>query len=164
MDNKDLEFMHHAIRLAREAQGDGNLPVGTVISLNGEVVAEGKNSIWMPKLSPGRHAEIEALAVVPPELRVRAGAMTLYTTLEPCLMCAGAILLHRIGRVVFGSSDNRGGASYSFGRLPPAFDRLFQAGTWVGPILPEECDALNELVCALLVEHNDCIWGSGAKS
>jgi len=79
----DLEYLHRAIRLAREAGRVGNLPVGAVISLDGEVVAEGKNSIWVPKLSPSRHAEIEALEAVPPELlRARAEEMTLYTTLR----------------------------------------------------------------------------------
>lgn len=153
--DRDLEYMHHAIRLAREAQRVGNLPVGAVISLDGKVVAEGKNAIWVPKLSPNRHAEIEALEAVPPELWVRAGDMTLYTTLEPCLMCMGAILVHRIGRVVFGSSDSRGGASCVFGHMPPAFEKRLQALEWVGPALPQECDELDATVSAMLVKYNN---------
>ena len=159
--DRDLEYMHYAIRLAREAQRVGNLPVGAVISLDGKVVAEGKNSIWAPKLCPSRHAEIEALEAVPPELWVRAADMTLYTTLEPCLMCMGAILAHRIGRVVFGSSDSRGGASCVFGHMPPAFEKGLQALEWVGPALPQECDELDETVFAMLVEYKNRIWESG---
>lgn len=161
----DLEYLRYAIRLAREAQQVGNLPVGAVISLDGEVVAEGKNSIWVPKLSPSRHAEIEALEAVPPDLlRARAEEMTLYTTLEPCLMCMGAILAHHIGHVVFGSSDSRGGASCVFGHMPPAFEERLQALEWVGPVLPQECDELNEMVFAMLVEYKSRIGGSGQHS
>jgi tRNA(adenine34) deaminase len=75
--DQDLGYLRQAIRLAREAQRAGNLPVGAVISLNGEVAAEGKNAIWVPKISPSRHAELEALEAVPPELWSRAGEMTL---------------------------------------------------------------------------------------
>ena len=60
--------MHRAIRLAQEAQRLGNLPVGAVITRDGDVVAEGRNSIWVPNLSPSRHAEMEALQAVPPGL------------------------------------------------------------------------------------------------
>ena len=157
--DKDLGHLQHAIRLAREAQQAGNLPVGAVISLNGEVAAEGKNSIWVPKISPGRHAEIEALEAVAPELWSRAGEMTLYTTLEPCMMCMGAILAHRIGRVVFGSSDAHGGASPVFGHMPPAFAQRLPALEWVGPALPEECDELRETAFAILVRYKAHIWG-----
>ncbi|MDH4135679.1 MAG: nucleoside deaminase [Anaerolineae bacterium] len=158
---RDLEYLHQAIRLAREAQRVGNLPIGAVISLNGKVVAEGKNSIWVPKLSPSRHAEIEALEAVPPELWARSAEMTLYTTLEPCLMCMSAILVHRIGRVVFGSSDSRSGASWVFGHMPPAFEERLKALEWVGPALPQECDALYETTLSMLAEYKKRIWGSG---
>ncbi len=151
--DRDIEYLRQAIRLAQEAQQVGNLPIGAVISLNGKIVAEGKNSIWVPKLNRVRHAEIEALESVPPELWARASEMTLYTTLEPCLMCLGAILVHRIGRVVFGSSDSRGGASCVFGHMPPAFEKLAQTLEWVGPALPQECDELNEAVFAMLEER-----------
>ena len=157
--DRDLEHLRHAIRLARKAQRAGNLPVGAVISLDGGIVAEGMSSIWVPRLSPGRHAEIEALEAVPPELWARAGEMTLYTTLEPCLMCMGAILIHRVGRVVFGSGDSHGGASHVFGHLPPVFAERLQALEWIGPALPAECDELFETVLALLAEYNAQVWG-----
>jgi tRNA(adenine34) deaminase len=138
----DLAYLRKAIHLAREAQRAGNLPIGAVITLDGEIVAQGQNGIWVPTLSPGRHAEIEALAALPRDLLPQAQAMTLYTTLEPCLMCTATILVHRIGRVVFGSYDERGGATSVFGHMPPAFERLKQDVEWVGPVLPQECDAL----------------------
>ena len=155
LTDDDLAYLHDAVRLAREAQQIGNLPVGAVISLDGVMVAEGKNAIWVPKPSPSRHAEIEALEAVAPELWVKAPQMTLYTTLEPCLMCTGAILLHRVGRVVFGSSDGRGGASCIIGHMPPAFESLFRAIEWVGPALPQACDELNEKVFELLRERQN---------
>lgn len=158
---RDLEYLQHTIQLARAAQRDGNLPIGAIVVLDGRVVAEGKNSIWVPKLSPSRHAEIEALEAVPAELWARAEEMTLYTTLEPCLMCMSAILVHRIGRVVFGSSDGRGGASCAFGHMPPVFEERLQALEWVGPALPQECDELYETAQAMLAEYKKRIEGSG---
>lgn len=87
--------------------------------------------------------------------------MTLYTTLEPCLMCTGTILVQRIGRVVFGSRDSRGGATCVFGRMPPGFERLLQAQEWVGPALSQECDELAETVLAMLEEREGRVRGSG---
>jgi tRNA(adenine34) deaminase len=156
--DEDLGHLQHAIRLAQEAQRAGNLPVGSVISLNGEVEAEGKNAIWYPKISPARHAELEALEAVRPELWSRAREMTLYTTLEPCMMCIGAILAHRIGRVVFGSRDSHGGATPVIDHMPPAFAQRFQFLEWVGPALPEECDPLREAAFAILVEYKARVW------
>ena len=159
MDN-DIAYLHHAIRLAREALEVGNLPIGAIITLDGKVIAEGKNSIWVPELNPGRHAEIKAIESVPLELWGRAGDMTLYSTLEPCLMCTSTILVHHIGRVVFGSNDSRGGASCVFGHMPPAFERLAQALEWVGPALPQACDTLNEQVFAMLEERRAALGES----
>jgi tRNA(adenine34) deaminase len=150
----DLKHLRHAIRLAHEARQIGNLPIGAVITLDDQVVAEGMNAIWVPEVNPGRHAEIKALRAVPPELWVRGREMTVYSTLEPCLMCMSTILAHRIGRVVFGSSDSWGGASHVFGHMPPAFEKLFEALEWVGPALPQECDELDEMVEAMLVERS----------
>jgi tRNA(adenine34) deaminase len=151
--DRDLEHLHHAIRLAREARQMGNLPIGAVVVLDGEVVAEGKNTIWAPVLAPNRHAEIEALEALPPGLRRQTGEMTLYTTLEPCLMCLGAILVHHVGRVVFGAIDPRGGASCVLGHMPPAFESIFESVEWIGPALPEACGELSAEVAALLAER-----------
>lgn len=146
-------YLRQAIRLALEAEETGNLPIGAVITLDGEVVAEGKNSIWVPVFDPGRHAEIEAMAAAPIGLWARANEMTLYTTLEPCMMCMSTILIHHIGRIVFGSFDPRGGASCVLGHMPPAFENIAQETEFVGPALPQECDPLNKRVAARLEER-----------
>src|SRR5512143_2327376 len=93
----DDECMQAAIFQAVEAGNTGNLPIGAVISLDHQIIAKGSNTIWKPQPSLHRHAEMEALAGVPSELIRRTNEMTLYTTLEPCLMCLGAILLYGIG-------------------------------------------------------------------
>jgi tRNA(adenine34) deaminase len=157
---KDLHYMHRAIHLARETGKVGNLPVGAVITLDDKIIAEGQNAIWTPTFNPSRHAEMEALAAVPVEWRPRAAEMTLYTTLEPCLMCMSAILMHRIGRIVFGAKDVRGGTSYTFGHLPPAFERLRAHVEWVGPLLPDVCGELDRMVASRMANYKSHIWGS----
>jgi len=147
--SEDKKFMRRAIELALLAEGEGNLPVGTVIALAGEVVAEGRNAMWVPQFDATRHAEIEALRAVRANLWDSAAEMTLYTTLEPCLMCFGSILLHGVGRVVFGSSDSYGGPGASLEHLPPYFQERFEKTQWLGPIMPSECDPLRERLLAL---------------
>jgi tRNA(adenine34) deaminase len=142
MLENDLSFLREAIRLAEEAGRRGNLPIGAVIVLNGQIVAMGMNAIWQPAIDLTRHAEMEALRSLPPHLRTQCAEMSLFTTLEPCLMCAGAILLHQVGRLVFGSSDPNGGVASCLGSLPPYFAHEFALIQWVGPALPAECDPL----------------------
>lgn len=93
----DILFFQRAIRLASEAEKHNNLPIGAVISFEGKIIAEGKNAIWFPTFNPNRHAEIEALRQAPEHLWEYSRRMTLYTTLEPCLMCTGAILFKNPG-------------------------------------------------------------------
>lgn len=139
----DFVYLHRAIELALEAEDAGNLPIGSVISFDGRNVAEGKNAIWVPEFNPIRHAEMEALLSVPRKFWEKSGQLTLYKTLEPCLMCAGAILQHGVGRrVVIGSSDTYGGAGCVFGQMPPYFEEQPSSVQWLGPALPEECDPL----------------------
>ena len=97
MQADELIFLREAIRLAKEAEQKGNLPIGAVIVLDGQIIARGMNAIWQPAIELTRHAEIESLRSLPPNLLASCAEMTLFTTLEPCLMCAGAILLHQIG-------------------------------------------------------------------
>ena len=120
----------------------GNLPIGAVIVLNGVVIARGMNTIWQPSIDLIRHAEMEALRNIPLHLRANCQEMTLFTTLEPCLMCAGAILLHQVGRLVFGASDPHGGVGACLGSLPPYFKYELSRCQWHGPALPEACDPL----------------------
>jgi tRNA(adenine34) deaminase len=105
LNSQDGYFLREAILLAEKAEQRGNLPIGAVIILDNEIIARGSNSIWQPALELTRHAEMEALRSVPPDLWLKSREMTLYTTLEPCVMCAGAILLHQLGRLVYGSTD-----------------------------------------------------------
>ena len=142
----DIRCFERAIVLATEAEKEGNLPIGVVVSLAGEIVAEGKNGIWSPELSLTRHAEVEALRQVPEHLWDHRREMTLYTTLEPCLMCVGAILLHGIGRVLYGATDHYGGASQVFGHMPTFFEEQIARTEWLGPAYAEKCDRLFERV------------------
>ncbi len=156
--SKDRRFMRRAIELALLAEREGNLPVGAVISLDGEVVAEGRSAIWVPKFDASRHAEMEALRAVPADLWISPEEMSIYTTLEPCLMCFGSILLHRVGRVVFGSSDGYGGASSVLSHLPPFFQERIENTEWLGPIMPAECDPLWERLLALEEARTGQVW------
>ena len=81
--------------------------------------------------------------------------MSLYTTLEPCLMCTGAILLHHIGRVIYGSSDDYGGASVVIGRMPTYFEEEVSKIEWIGPAYPQGCDELYERVMILVEKRRD---------
>ena len=106
----DLYFMDQALELAREAAAEGEVPVGCVIVRNGEIVGRGRNRRETAKTALG-HAEIEAIAEANRNLGGwRLWECTLYVTLEPCPMCAGAIVNARIPRVVYGASDSKCGA------------------------------------------------------
>jgi len=107
---QDLEFMQAALTLAREAGKDGEVPVGCVIVRGDRIVGRGRNRREKDKTALG-HAEIEAIADACRNLGGwRLWDCTLYVTLEPCPMCAGAIINARIPRVVFGASDEKCGA------------------------------------------------------
>ena len=107
---EDLKFMDEALRLAREAAAEGEVPVGCVITRRGEIVGRGRNRRETSKTALG-HAEIEAIAEACRNLGGwRLWECTLYVTLEPCPMCAGAIVNARIPRVVYGASDAKCGA------------------------------------------------------
>ena len=144
MANSDYEYISRAIQIALEAESRGNLPIGAVVVLDGEVIAEAGSSILVPVYHPGRHAEMEALGHVPVGLWPRSREMTCYSTLEPCVMCFGALLLHGIGRVVFGAEDKEGGATAILGHLPRYYAGGVGVPEWVGPVAAQECDELYE--------------------
>jgi tRNA(adenine34) deaminase len=146
---QERSFLLEAVALAQEAGGRGNLPIAALIVLDGEIVSRGQNAIWQPALELTRHAEMEALRDLPLPLRNRCQEMTLFTTLEPCLMCAGAILLHKLGRVVFGSLDPYGGVSSCLDSLPPYFKDQYSRTQWIGPALPADCDPLYQQIMKL---------------
>ncbi len=106
----DEQFMQLALQLAQEAAAEGEVPVGCVIVKDGQVVGTGRNRRETGK-SALAHAEIEAIANACKALGGwRLWQCTLYVTLEPCPMCAGAIVNARIPRVVFGAKDSKCGA------------------------------------------------------
>ena len=107
---EDLKFMDEALALAREAAAEGEVPVGCVIVRRGEIVGRGRNRRETDRTALG-HAEIEAIGQACRNLGGwRLWECTLYVTLEPCPMCAGAIVNARIPRVVYGASDAKCGA------------------------------------------------------
>ena len=106
----DLTYMEEALVLAREAFADGEVPVGCVIVRNGAIVGRGRNRRETGKTALG-HAECEAISDACRNLGGwRLWDCTLYVTLEPCPMCAGAIINARIPRVVWGANDAKCGA------------------------------------------------------
>ena len=108
MDHR--QFMEEALTLAREAAAEGEVPVGCVITRNGEIVGRGRNRRDKDKTALG-HAESQAIDEACRNLGGwRLWECTLYVTLEPCPMCAGAIINARIPKVVFGASDDKYGA------------------------------------------------------
>ena len=148
--NKDATiYMNRAIEIARQMLVEGNLPVGCVIVLDELIIAEGGSRVMNPEYNPGRHAEKEALKNVSVALWPRAKEMTCYTTLEPCMMCMGALLLHGIGKVVFGATDLRGGARFALPHLPPYYQDGRGVFEWIGPSDPEACDPLYQQCDAL---------------
>lgn len=107
---EDQQYMDMALELARQAGEEGEVPVGCVIVCKGQVVGRGRNRREQGKTALG-HAEIEAIDQACKTLGGwRLWECTLYVTLEPCSMCAGAILNARIPRVVYGASDGKYGA------------------------------------------------------
>ena len=109
----DEYFMEEALKLAQEAFADGEVPVGCVIVRGDEIVGRGRNRREVGK-SALAHAEIEAIGEACRNLGGwRLWECTLYVTLEPCPMCAGAIINARIPRVVYGASDKKCGATGS---------------------------------------------------
>ena len=136
----DLELMGEALVLAREAAADGEVPVGCVIARRGEIVGRGRNRREKDK-SALAHAELEAIAEACRNLGGwRLWECTLYVTLEPCPMCAGAIINARIPRVVYGAGDVKCGAARSVCAL---FDMAFNHHPTVeAGLLEEECATL----------------------
>ena len=106
----DKKFMYEALRLAREAAEMGEIPVGAVIVKDGEIIAEGKN-MRETKQNALSHAEIEAINNACKLLNSwRLDDCEMYVTLEPCPMCAGAIINSRIKTLVFGAYDLKSGS------------------------------------------------------
>lgn len=136
----DEQFMRRALRLAQEAADEGEVPVGAVVVRKGEIVGEGRNRREKAK-SALSHAELEAIQNACQNLGGwRLWECELYVTLEPCPMCAGAIVNARIPQIYFGAYDLKNGCVGSVANileLPLAFHPKYEGG-----ILKEECSAI----------------------
>jgi len=134
----DEDFMRVALALAEQARGAGEVPIGAVVVRDGVVIGSGFNSP-IGRHDPSAHAEILALrAAAAASGNYRLIGCTLYVTLEPCVMCSGAILHARIGHVVYGAPDPKTGACGSVLNLF-ADDRLNHHTAVTGGMLAEEC-------------------------
>ena len=137
----DAEMMRRALALAKLALSEGEIPVGAVVVKDGKIVGEGRNT-RETLLDPAGHAEINALRAAAQTLGTwRLIGCSLYVTLEPCCMCAGAIVQSRIKRVIFGAYDLQAGGCGSLYRITedPAFNHFTPAD---GGLMEAECAAL----------------------
>ena len=113
LESPDIHWMRRALELATLAAREGEVPVGAVLVKDGELIAEGRNRP-IADHDPTAHAEIQLLRAAGKAMQnYRLSGTTLYVTLEPCPMCAGAIVHARVGRVVFAATDPRTGAAGS---------------------------------------------------
>ncbi len=134
----DEIFMRAALDLARQAESLGEVPVGAVVVRDGEIVGRGFNAP-ISRCDPSAHAEMTALRDAAHRLgNYRLAGCDLFVTLEPCLMCAGAIMHARIARVVYGAGDPKTGAC---GSVLDVFAerRLNHHADVAGGVLAEEC-------------------------
>jgi tRNA(adenine34) deaminase len=136
----DEQYMRAALELARQAEAVGEVPVGAVVVKDGEIVGRGFNAP-ISGHDPSAHAEMMALRDAAERLgNYRLVGCELFVTLEPCMMCAGAIMHARIARVVYGARDPKTGVC---GSVIDAFAelRLNHHAAVVGGVLADECGA-----------------------
>jgi tRNA(adenine34) deaminase len=137
----DVDHMRQALQLARTAESEGEVPVGAVLVHDEAVIATGYNRP-IAACDPTAHAEIEALRAGARQLgSYRLAGSILYVTLEPCLMCAAALVHARVRRVVFGAYDPQAGAAGSFIDIFK-LNALNHHVDVFGGVLAEECGAL----------------------
>jgi tRNA(adenine34) deaminase len=133
-------FMQAALALAEQARAKGEVPVGAVVVLDGQVIGEGFNEP-ISAMDPTAHAEIVALRDAARRIgNYRLTGAALYVTIEPCQMCVGAMIHARIARVIYGTAEPRAGAIESAMRAHehPALNHRMEA---LGGVLEEECRA-----------------------
>lgn len=136
----DIYFMKLALEEAEKADRLDEVPIGAVLVLDGKLVARGHNSP-IRRNDPTAHAEIQALRSAGEWLHnYRMPESTLYVTLEPCLMCFGALVQARVARVVFGASDPKVGVSQIQAQLERV--NLNHRLQWQGGLLEDECRAV----------------------
>jgi len=138
---QDMDGMRAAIVEAKKAAGEGEVPVGAVVVVNGKIVSTGHNCS-IAASDPSAHAEVVALRRAGSELgNYRLPDATLYVTLEPCVMCTGAIVQARLKRIVFAAYDKKAGALGSVVDLSDsrALNHRFEIN---GGLLADECSEL----------------------
>ncbi len=141
MEMPDIEFMGQALDQAREAERAGEVPIGAVVVLEGVVIGQGGNRT-IRDCDPTAHAEIVALrAAARAAGNHRLTGACLYVTIEPCAMCAGAMVQARLGRVVYGADDPKGGAVRSCFALLNNTQLNHRVAVTAG-VLAEECAAV----------------------
>jgi len=137
----DLLFMREALQLASCAEAEGEVPVGAVVVHEGEIVGRG----WNKPISgcdPTAHAEIIALRDAATRLsNYRLPDCTLYVTIEPCAMCAGAIVHSRVARLVFGAPEPKAGVVLSNGQFLDR-DNLNHKVSYQAGLLADECSGM----------------------
>ena len=141
LQSKDEEFMALALQQAQLAWQEGEVPVGAVLVKGGQVIAAGYNRP-IGKHDPSAHAEMVALRLAAELLQnYRLPGCELYVTLEPCLMCSGAMMHARLARVVFGASDAKTGTC---GSVMNVFDQtqLNHHTQVIGGVLAQQCSDL----------------------
>jgi tRNA(adenine34) deaminase len=141
VSDADERWMRHALSLAQRAARDGEVPVGAVVVKDDELIADGWNHP-IGGHDPSAHAEMMALRAAARKLdNYRLPGTTLYVTLEPCVMCAGAIVHARVQRLVFGAWDPKAGAVSSVYDVI-ANPRLNHRLEWTGGVLETECGTI----------------------
>jgi tRNA(adenine34) deaminase len=137
-DSTDERFMRLALEEADRAAEEGEIPIGAVAVANGEVIARAHNRREADR-DPTAHAELIAIQAAARAVGAwRLSGVTLYVTLEPCSMCAGALVLARVDRVVFGTRDPKAGAVGSLMNLLQD-DRLNHRAALTSGILEDAC-------------------------
>jgi tRNA(adenine34) deaminase len=140
----DEGFMREALRLAREGEGSGEVPVGAVVVVGGEILGRGWNAP-LARRDPTAHAEMLALREAAERLgNYRLNGATLYATLEPCVMCAGALVAARVQRLVFGARDLRFGGVRSKFRVADSGVLNHSVEVVEGVLAPECVELLRE--------------------
>ena len=139
--NNDEHWMHEALRQARQAEAGEEVPVGAVVVYQGQMIGQGRNRS-ITDIDPSAHAEIVAMRAAAKSLNnYRLLDATLFVTLEPCMMCVGAMLHARIKRLVFGAHDPKTGAAGSMFDLitDPRHNHAVEV---TGGVLEQECSRL----------------------
>lgn len=137
----DIFYMREALAEARASAACGEIPIGAVVVKDGEIIGRGHNTRKLDN-APLGHAELAALSQAAERLNNwRFDGCSIYVTLEPCIMCSGALMQCRVSRIVFGAKDPKGGGCGSLYCIPKD-SRIYHRPELSAGILKEECAAL----------------------